>query len=273
MRTQEVAASFDYTHPELPGMGPTMKLESILQYVDAYLGIAGFPDYPDAFNGLQVEGPEEITRIAAAVDASEATIASAADQGCDLLIVHHGLFWDGQRTVTGRRFRRLSTLLRNGIALYAAHLPLDAHHEVGNCALLARALGIDIQGGFGAFQGVEVGCMGNASESRESLRDKLAEVVQGEVRLIAGGPEEIERVAVVTGGGGSLIEEAARAGADAFVTGEGAHHTYFDAMEHGVNVYYAGHYATETFGVRALAAHLEERFQLPWIFIDHPTGL
>ena len=192
-------------------MGPTMKLESILQYVDAYLGIAGFPDYPDAFNGLQVEGPEEITRIAAAVDASEATIASAADQGCDLLIVHHGLFWDGQRTVTGRRFRRLSTLLRNGIALYAAHLPLDAHHEVGNCALLARALGIDIQGGFGAFQGVEVGCMGNASESRESLRDKLAEVVQGEVRLIAGGPEEIERVAVVTGGW-RLLDRRGRAG-------------------------------------------------------------
>ncbi len=250
-----------------------MKLESLLQYVDSYLAVVGFPDYPDAFNGLQVEGPEEVTRIAAAVDASEATIASAAEERCDLLIVHHGLFWDGERTVTGRRFRKLSGLIRNGIALYAAHLPLDAHPEVGNCALLARALGIDVQQGFGSYQGIDVGCMGLASESRNSLRSKLVEVLQGEVRLIAGGSQEIERVAVVTGGGGSLIEEAARAGVDAFVTGEGAHHTYFDAMEHGVNVYYAGHYATETFGVRALAAHVEDRFQIPWVFIDHPTGL
>ena len=159
------------------------------------------------------------------------------------------------------------------MGLYSAHLPLDAHAEVGNCALLARALDIDIEKGFGSCQGVDVGWIGATSETRDSLRERLSKSLQVPVRLIDGGPEDIHRVAVVTGAGGSMIAEAAAAGADALVTGEGAHHTYFDALEYGVNVYYAGHYATETLGVRALAAHLKERFGIPWEFLDFPTGL
>lgn len=249
-----------------------MTLQSLVEYVDRYLGVRDFPDYPSAYNGLQVQGCAEVRRIAAAVDASEATIHAAVERGSDLLLVHHGLFWDGAAPVTGRRFRKLSALLRNDVALYSAHLPLDAHPDVGNCALLGRKLGIEIEAGFGGYQGVEVGWIGTTAETRESLRDRLAHKLQVQVRLIDGGPMEVRRVAVVTGGGGSMIAEAARAGADAFITGEGAHHTYFDAMEYGVNVYYAGHYATETLGVQALASHLEQRFGIPWTFLDFPTG-
>ena len=249
-----------------------MKLESLVEYMDGYLGVSTFPDYPNAHNGLQVQGSGEVRRICAAVDASEAAISVAAERGGDLLLVHHGLFWDGAAPVTGRRFRKLSALIRNDVGLYSAHLPLDAHPEVGNCALLARALGIDIEEGFGSFQDADVGWIGATSETRGSLRERLSEALHVPVRLIDGGPARLRRVAVVTGAGGSMIAEAARAGADALVTGEGAHHTYFDAMEYGINVYYAGHYATETLGVRALASHLEERFGLPWEFLDFPTG-
>ena len=249
-----------------------MKLESLVEYVDGYLRVPGFPDSPKAHNGLQVEGASEVREISAAVDASEAAINAAVARGSDLLLVHHGLFWDGRIPVTGRRFRKLSVLLRNQLALYSAHLPLDAHPDVGNCALLARALGIRIEAGFGAFQGVDVGWMGTTRETRESLRQRVSDELRTDVRLIGGGPAQVRRVAVVTGNGGSMIAEAARAGADALVTGEGPHHTYFDAMECGVNVYYAGHYATETLGVRALASHLEERFGIPWTFLDFPTG-
>ncbi len=249
-----------------------MKLERLVRYVDAYLGVEDFPDYPGAHNGLQVEGSAEVGRICAAVDASEIAIAAAVERESDLLIVHHGLFWDGGVPVTGRRYRKLSALLGSGTGLYSAHLPLDAHPEIGNCVLLARALGIDVEAGFGAFRDVDVGWIGTTAQTRQSLRDRVAEELRVDVRLVDGGPERVRRVAVVTGAGGSMIGEAARAGADALVTGEGAHHTYFDAMEYGINVYYAGHYATETLGVRALAAHLEERFGIPWEFLDVPTG-
>ena len=249
-----------------------MKLQSLVEYVDGYLGIPNFPDYPNAHNGLQVQGAPRVHRIAAAVDASEAAFNEAVERGTDLLLVHHGLFWDGGLPVTGRRFRKLSVLLRNQLALYSAHLPLDAHPDVGNCALLARALSVAIDEGFGPYRGVDVGWIGATSETRETLYEKLCDKLQVQVRLVAGGPGAIKRVAIVTGAGGSMIGEAARAGADAFITGEGAHHTYFDAMEYGINVYYAGHYATETLGVRALASHIEERFGIPWVFLDLPTG-
>ena len=252
--------------------GRGVKLASLVEYVDGYLRVPDFPDYPNSYNGLQVQGAAEVRSICAAVDASEAAINAAADRGSDLMLVHHGLFWDGAAPVTGRRFRKLSALLRSELALYSAHLPLDAHPEVGNCALLARALNIRVERGFGSYQGVDVGWIGTTSETRQSLRDRLMESLQVTVRLIDGGPAHINRVAVVTGAGGSMIAEAAASGADALVTGEGAHHTYFDAMEYGINVYYAGHYATETLGVRALASHLEARFGIPWEFLDFPTG-
>jgi dinuclear metal center YbgI/SA1388 family protein len=230
------------------------------------------PDYPQALNGLQVESRGPIRRVAGAVDASEEAIAAAIDRGVDLLIVHHGIFWDGLLPVTGRRYRKISTLLEANTALYSAHLPLDSHPELGNAAQLMRELGLVPRAGFGAFQEVKVGLEGTTSGTREEWREKIAATVGGEVRLVPGGPREISRVAVVTGAGASFIRDAAEAGIDTLLTGEGAHHTALDAMEFGVNVFYAGHYATETWGVRALAARVGEEFDLPWEFIDLPTG-
>lgn len=250
-----------------------MKLTELTEYLDGYLRIGEVPDYPGALNGLQVESSGEVTRVAAAVDASEATVHAAVSEGCDLLLVHHGLFWDGSKPVTGRRYRRLAPLLRQDVAVYSAHLPLDVHPDVGNNAVLARELGVPIQGRWGEFEGEAVGVWGEVDWSEAELRERAEGVLGRPVRVIPGGPERVRRVGVLTGGGGSMAAAAVEAGLDALITGEGAHHTYFDAVEGGIHLCFGGHYATETWGVRALAAHLEERFGLAWTFLDFPTGL
>lgn len=252
-----------------------MKLESLLQYIDEYLLVADHPDFPNALNGLQVGGPEEVQHLAVAVDASEASIAEATARGADLLIVHHGLFWQGLTPLTGRQLRRVTPLIDKRVALYSCHLPLDGHAEVGNSALLASALGLEDLDRFGEYKGARIGWHGRFPEpvGIDGLTDRLEAVLDGPVRAVAGGPERIDRVGVVTGGGTSMLTEAVELGLDAFVTGEGSHHTYFDAMELGVHLLFGGHYATETFGVKALGAHLAERFGLTWDFVDQPTGL
>lgn len=250
-----------------------MHLAELSQYLDDYLRIRDVPDYPAALNGLQVENRGAVSHIAVAVDAAQATIEAAANAGADLLLVHHGLFWDGNQPLTGRRFRRFRALLDAGIAVYSAHLPLDVHPEVGNNAVLARALGVEPQGYFGDYKGHPLGMWGEVDLRREALAARLDELLGGRVKLVPGGPEWVRRVGVITGGAGSMIQAARGAGLDAFVTGEGAHHTFFDAEEGGINLFLGGHYATETWGVRALAEHLQARFGLPWTWIDHPTGL
>jgi dinuclear metal center YbgI/SA1388 family protein len=250
-----------------------MDIHELAAYLDQYLQIAVVPDYPTALNGLQVENSGNVSRLAAAVDASEATIREAAKRGCDGMLVHHGLFWDGNQPVTQRRYRRLKQLITEDVAVYSAHLPLDVHPTVGNNVQLAEAIGIELEGTFGKFQNIELGVWGALHVTRETLAARLDDLLGVRVRMLAGGGEKLARVGVITGGAGSMISEAVKAKLDAFVTGEGAHHTYFDAMESGINVYYGGHYATETFGVKALAAHVEEKFGLPWEFIDLPTGL
>ena len=251
----------------------SMPLSELVEYLDEYLSIDEVPDFPNALNGLQVEGPGRVERVAVAVDATEASINAAVDAGADLLLVHHGLFWDGNKPVTGRRYRRLSGLMDGGVALYAAHLPLDVHPEVGNNAVLARELGLQVEGHFAKFEGMELGVWGTLQLKRETLAARLDDVLGGPVKLIPGGPERLERVGVLTGGGGNFVSGAVRAGLDALVTGEGSHHTYFDAEEGGLNLYYGGHYATETWGVRALGEHLADRFGVEWTFLDFPTGL
>jgi dinuclear metal center YbgI/SA1388 family protein len=194
-------------------------------------------------------------------------------QGANLLVVHHGLFWDGNQPVTGRRYRRLRALLEGDVAVYSCHLPLDSHPEVGNNAVLARELGMEIRGPLGEYKGNPIGVWGTLDISREALAARLDHTLGSRIKLIAGGPERVKRVGVVTGGAGDELGAARALGLDAFITGEGAHHNYFDAEEGGINLYLGGHYATEVWGVRALGRHLEERFGLPWSFIDHPTGL
>lgn len=252
---------------------PPADLECVLQFLDDTLQIPRFPDYEGALNGLQVEGSRPVLRVGAAVDASVAVIEAAEAGAVDLLLVHHGIFWEGRGPLTGRLYRRVLPLIRRGIALYAAHLPLDAHPELGNSVQLIRALGLEPGERFGRFADEEIGFVTHTREDRDVFRARVAKVVGGPVRLIPGGPAELRTVGVVTGGGGSFIRVAAEAGLDGLLTGEGSHHTYLDAMELGVNVLYAGHYATETWGIRALAARVAEEFNLEWEFLDFPTGL
>jgi len=247
---------------------------TLVSYLDDFLRVRQLPDYPTAVNGLQVDsGRAEVRRIAVAVDAAQHTIDAAVREGVDLLIVHHGLFWDGNQPVTGRRYRRLKALMDADLPLYSAHLPLDVHPEVGNNAVLARELGVTIRGTFAEYKGMPVGVWGELEIRREALCARLDALLGGRVKLVAGGPEQVRTVAVITGGAGGETSVAAAAGYDAYVSGEGAHHNYFDAEEGGINLLLGGHYATETFGVRALARHLEAEFGLEWVFIDHPTGL
>jgi dinuclear metal center YbgI/SA1388 family protein len=249
------------------------EIEHILQFLDESFESAVFPDYPNALNGLQVEGKRNVERVAVAVDASEQTIKEAGKRGVDLLVVHHGLFWGGLGPLTGSRYRKIRTLMGEGINLYSLHLPLDAHRELGNNVLLLRGLGLEPEGQFGLHQGVEIGWWARADTDRDTLAEELRTVLGGEVRLIPGGPERIQGVGVVTGSGVSALEEAVTVGLDALITGEAPHHAYHDAMELGINLLLGGHYATETLGVKAVGAALAEKFSLSSEFIDFPTGL
>jgi len=250
-------------------------LNEVVAYLDAYLHTDAIPDHDTALNGLQVENSGTVTGFVAAVDASQQTIdrvVAECPRGT-MLVVHHGLFWDGNLPVSGRRYRRIKALLDHDVSVYGSHIPLDVHPEVGNNALLARELGILDPVPFDVYRGIPFGASGHLIMSRDMLVTRLVEILSGRVHLIAGGPETTTRVGVITGAAGSRIQAAAEAGLDTFITGEGAHHTAFDALEFGVNVLYAGHYATETVGVKALAEHLAKRFGLPWLFHDHPTGM
>ena len=260
--------------------GPTgrkVALEAVVRFLDQLLRISEIPDYPDAFNGLEVENSGTIGRLVVAVDASMATIEGSRESrvasGSPLIIVHHGLFWDGPKPVTGRRYQRLRALLANDMALYGAHIPLDVHPAIGNNIVLARQLGLNDMSWFDNFKGVPLGVAGNLSVPREELVSKLAALFGSSPRLIPGGPPVTGKVGVITGAGGGRLAAAKAAGCDTFVTGEGGHHTYFDAMEFGVNLIYAGHYATEQGGVKALAERVSDEFGLPWEFFDHPSGL
>jgi dinuclear metal center YbgI/SA1388 family protein len=248
-------------------------LAELVTYLDGYLRVADVPDSPQALNGLQVENGGSVSRVAAAVDACQVTIDAAAAAGADLLVVHHGLFWDGNKPTTGRRWRRLAALVRADLAVYSAHIPLDLHPEVGNNAVLARLIGIEETEPFGESDGVPVGLAGALEIDRSELIARVAGALGADPHVIPAGPDRIRRMGVITGGAGNMIGQAIDAGLDAFVTGEGAHHTHFDAEEGGINVLYGGHYATETFGVKALATHIEEKFGIPWSFVNHPTGL
>jgi dinuclear metal center YbgI/SA1388 family protein len=250
-----------------------MHLTEAVRYLDDLLRTREVGDFPQAMNGLQVENSGGLTRVGAAVDATEAVIREAAQAGVDFLIVHHGLFWSGAQRVTGAAYRKMRLLMEADMAVYSAHLPLDIHPEIGNNALLAAALGLENGVPFFSTAGQNAGLKFEAEVSREVLRDHLERAVGGPVHLAPGGPVLARRVGIVTGGAGGDVAKAAEAGVDTFITGEGPHWSYTAAEELGVNLFYAGHYATETFGVKAAAELVSGKFALPWQFIDHPTGL
>ncbi len=248
-------------------------LPEIVRYTDEYLRVAECGDWANALNGLQVENSGRVTKIGAAVDASTRSFSAAVERGVNLLVVHHGLFWPGLQPVTGNFCRQLRLLFERDIALYSAHLPLDAHSLVGNNAQIADRLGIHETAPFFEAKGEVIGLVGEAVMPRDELRTKLEHSLGGNVQMFAHGPAETRRIGIVSGGAGGEIYGVAKAGIDTFITGEAPHSAAIAAEELGMNLLLGGHYATETLGVKALAAHLAQRFELPWEFISAPTGL
>jgi len=251
----------------------TASLSTIVRYCDRTLKTSEIEDYKGAVNGLQVENDGRVTRIAAAVDGSLATARMAVEAGADLLIVHHGLFWGPSHPWTKNRYALLKELLGANLAVYSSHLPLDAHPKFGNNAGLCSVLGFKNLEPFFFDRGMHLGFQANVRVSREALANKLTKALGPEPTILPGGPKQCRRVGVVTGGAGAELFKAASEGVDTFITGEGPHHTFGMAEDAGINVFYGGHYATETFGVKSLAAHLAKKYKLSWTFLDHPSGL
>ncbi len=252
---------------------PKVPLKDIVKHCDRTLRINAIVDYDGALNGLQVENNSKISRISAAVDASLATVRKAAAQKADLLLVHHGLFWNPQQPWVGKKRDLIGALVENNMAVYSAHLPLDLHPRLGNNIGLCRALKFTEPKPFFEEHNQRIGLKINTRLDRDILANRLKTILGAPPVLLQGGPSVCKKVGIVTGGAGTSIMKAADEGVDTFITGEGPHWTGALAEELGINVFYGGHYATETFGVKSLAAHLSKKFRLPWNFVNHPTGL
>ena len=250
-----------------------MKLVELVDYLDDLLDVDEIKD--SAHNGLQVEGPEEVNRLAFAVDACRAAINEAVGWGAQLLVTHHGLLWKYIRPIVDIHFGRLKALIDGRMGLYAAHLPLDCHPQFGNNAQLAAILGMENDGPFGLYEGAMIGVIGRYPDGlhRDELVERIESALATSSLLFPFGPERTKRIGIVSGCGGSLLDNAVTQGCDTFITGEHEHVLYHAALEHGINVIMAGHYATEKVGVLALEEHLRNEFDLETTFVNLPTGL
>jgi dinuclear metal center YbgI/SA1388 family protein len=251
-----------------------LKLRTVVRFLDDALKIGDFPG-DSSLNGLQVEGSSRIEKIALAVDACERSISRAIATGADMLIVHHGLFWGEMSPITGIAAKRIGLLLGNGLSLYAAHLPLDCHPEFGNNAQLADLLGVEERESFGTYHGIKIALCGLLPRpiTPKSLAAKLRKLLKAPVRIFPFGGRAIGKIGIVSGGGAFLAQEAAELGCHALLTGETSHSAFHTARDAGVNLICAGHYATETLGIKALGRLAGNELKLPVRFLDIPTGL
>jgi dinuclear metal center YbgI/SA1388 family protein len=248
-------------------------LSEIIEYADEYLRIREIEDWPNALNGLQIENSGRVTKIGAAVDISTRVLTEAAKKDLNLLLVHHGLFWPGLQPITRSLHRQIKLAFENDIALYSAHLPLDIHPKVGNNAQLARSLGLRSTTPFFEEKGQLIGLKVRSLFPRDKLVRELEKSLGGNVKAFTSGPKKTKTIGIITGGAGAEIYRVAEDNIDTFITGEAPHWAAVAAEELGMNLVLGGHYSTETFGVKALAAHLAERFNISWTFIDRPTGM
>jgi dinuclear metal center protein, YbgI/SA1388 family len=255
-------------------------LDRIVTYLDDILQTATTPDYPTALNGLQLANRCVIRKVAAAVDFSTQTVRAAITEKANLLIVHHGMFWAGLQPIVGRGYSRLLELLDADVAVYASHLPLDRHPQLGNNVLLAKTLGLEPSAEFAHFKDIFIGVQGTADIPTQVLVDRaraFSRANGGDTIATAGIDDNrmTRRWAVCTGGGASTetLAEAARDGVDTLIVGEGPHWTAVDAAERGLTIIYVGHYASETLGVYALADEVSRQFNLGCEKISAPTGL
>ncbi|NLS44680.1 MAG: Nif3-like dinuclear metal center hexameric protein [Firmicutes bacterium] len=248
-----------------------MKLFELTGYLDDYLMVPHIPD--SSLNGLQIETDREITKIATAVDATIETFKRANENNAELIIVHHGLFW-GKAPIRGPLYRRVRYLIENRLSLYAAHLPLDMHEEVGNNAELAKILGIRNIQPFLRYKGSLIGLFGEIDAiDIHGITELLEDQLRSDIKVFPLGKHKITKVAICSGDGGQDLDQAIEKGADLYLTGETSHEALTLAKDAGINLIFAGHYSTETLGPKALGKHIETKFGLPTVFIDVPTGL
>ena len=249
-------------------------LTDIVAFCDERTRRTAIKDFGGARNGLQVENNGEVTKIGAAVDAGQRPFEAAIAAGVDFLICHHGLFWSPPIPITGGSHRKLKTLLDGNLAVYGAHLPLDAHPEIGNNALLAQALGLERLGSFLAYEGNDIAAIAAApAGGRKELAEKLKALFPETYQGVEYGSEQPERIGILTGSGQSAVPELQANGLDTLITGELRQHHFNMAQELGLNLYPCGHYATEVFGVKALAAEVAEKFGLDWEFLPQPCRI
>lgn len=243
----------------------------IVEFLNSYLDPDKTPD--SSCNGLQVQGQKKIKKIGLAVDASMLTYEMAVDEKCQMLMVHHGLIWNGIRYVSGTVLRQLKYLMDNGVNLYASHLPLDKHPVVGNNIQLAHMLGLtDTRPDF-SYRGVEIGCTGVFRKplSIREIADRLKSSLGGLPVLLPFGKKKNVTIGIVSGGGAGELPQAIDQGIDCFITGEAEHQNHHQARDNEINVIFAGHYETETVGVKAVGRLLEKKFGVKTVFLDAPT--
>lgn len=250
-----------------------MELYELISYMDDYLKVNEISDV--SINGLQIEGKKEVKKVCLGVDSSLEIFKETSKRKADLILVHHGLIWGGLKSIRGLVKERISYLLENGISLYAAHLPLDMHPEVGNNIGLIKILNLSEPEPFGAYHGVKIGFKGKY-EKMKSIKEvskTLERALPAKVESFNFGPDKIKSVGIVSGGGGSAFEDCIKEEIDLFITGEPSHTIYHIAKEAGINLIFAGHYATEKLGVMALGKNIEDKYKIKTEFIDIPTGL
>ena len=244
------------------------KLEEIVRFCNERTECCEIPDFPGSENGLQVTNGGEVSKVGATVDAGLEPFRKAAEAGIDFLIVHHGLYWNPPVPLVGTAYEKVKLLLDRNIALYGSHLPLDRHPEIGNNAILARKLELTPRTTFLPHEGVDVGLLAKGSLSRDELRSKLEALFPQGISTMEFGSEKPEGIAILTGSGQSAVDKILEAGADTLITGELRQHHFNVAQEQRLNLYACGHYATETFGVDALAREVSEQFGIPYQFIE-----
>ncbi|WP_394699415.1 Nif3-like dinuclear metal center hexameric protein [uncultured Sphaerochaeta sp.] len=250
-----------------------MKRDELTEYLDGYLDLASFNSIDPSSNGLVVGGSDKtVKRIAFAVDACLKTFSLASEAGSDLLIVHHGLFWGAPIPVTKAHYTRIKTLLDNNLDLYAAHLPLDGHPEVGNNVVMARLLGLDDIQPFAPYKGKLLGFKGISPVPLDPASIAKTLGFSNPV-ILPFGNKEIRTIGIVSGGASDDVYAALDEGLDCFITGECEHQVYNDCLENKITLIAGGHYLSEVFGVQALSVHLQERFGVETVFLDNPTGL
>ncbi|YCM42128.1 Nif3-like dinuclear metal center hexameric protein [Verrucomicrobiaceae bacterium 227] len=249
------------------------KLDQIVSFLDSELKTSEIPDYSGAHNGLQLQNGGRVTKVASAVDASLPVFEKVIASGADLLIVHHGMFWQNGRTVTGPTYRKLKMAMDAGLAVYSSHIPLDIHPTLGNNVLLMEGLKLGKGSPFFNWKGIELGRQVDFAGQLGELVARLESLLKGKVHVRGDLGKPAGRVGVITGGAGSEVEAMAAEGIETFITGEGPHWSYPLAEELEINLLFGGHYATETLGVQAVGRLISGEFGVSHEFIDHPTGL